>query len=237
MRFECPLSKEELEKEYNELGIKKMTKKYNVCRQIIRRWIDENNIIRYGRKYKRKDLSNKVFGYLTPIRYCHWTEFNTPKCKTMWLCKCVCGNERLVDSHDLMYGLITSCGCKNGESLYKGVGNLSGSYYASLRKGAEIRNLTFNVSKEFLWDLFNKQNGKCALSGVDINLEKHFKNGKQTASLDRIDNKRGYEEDNVQWVHKNINLFKRGYDEKKLFDYCKKIYKTLRSKYGKDSET
>lgn len=232
---ECPISKEILENEYNELGIKNLTKKYNVCKQTIWKWLKYYNINRYGRKYIREDLSNRVFGDLTVIRYCHWKEFNTPKYKTMWLCKCSCGNERLVDSYQLTHGLITSCGCKNGEPLYKGVGDLSGAYYASLRKGAELRNLSFNVSKEFLWDLFNKQNGKCALSGVDIKLEKHFKGSNQTASLDRIDNKRGYEEDNVQWVHKKINLFKRGYDEQTLYDYCKKIYTTMRRKYGKIS--
>lgn len=236
MKKECPLSKEELEKEYNDIGIKKMTKKYNVCRQIIRRWIDENNIFRYGRNYKREDLSNKIFGYLTPIRYCHWSEFNTSKCKTMWLCKCVCGNERLVDSHDLKHGIITSCGCKNGDKVYKGYNDLSGTYYRTLINGAKIRNLEFNVSIEFLWDLYIKQNKKCALSGVDIKLERKFGHGKkQTASLDRIDNHKGYTEDNVQWVHKDINLFKRGYDEKILYDYCEKIYKTLEKKYGKNN--
>lgn len=232
MKKICPISKEELEKEYNEYGIKFLSQKYNVCTQIIRKWIDENNIFRYGRKYKREDLSNKRFGYLTAIRYCHWTEFNTPKNKTMWLCRCDCGKERLVDSADLRNLSITSCGCKNGDKVYKGYYDLSGTYYKSIINGAKIRNLDFDLSKEYLWELYIKQDKKCALTGLDIKLERRFGHGfTQTASLDRIDNSKGYIVGNVQWVHKSINFFKRGYSEDKLYKYCKLIYIKLKDKY------
>lgn len=232
----CPISRDELYNEYFSYGIKKLCEKYFVSKQTLWRWLDENNISRIKRKYKRKDLTNMKFGYLTVIRYCHWSEFNTRKDKTMWLCKCECGKERLVDSYSLTHNKIISCGCKNYEALYSGVGDLSGTYYNACKKGARLRNLDFNVSIDFLWDLYLKQNKKCALSGLDIVLEKQYKNNhkNQTASLDRIDSSKGYVEDNVQWVHRDLNFLKNNRNEKYLYDICLKIVNNLGEKYGKN---
>lgn len=221
----CPLTKQELENLYiNEcITIRELTKRFGVCKQTIWKWLEENNITRRNRIYTREDLSKSKFGYLQPIKYCHWSEYNTPKSKTMWLCKCDCGNERLVDSYDLRTNNIVSCGCKNGIALYNGVGNLSGTYYHTLVRGAKIRNLEFGVSKEFLWDLYIQQNGECALSGIKIELLKSYQPSKQTASLDRIDSTKGYIKGNVQWVYKDVNMMKGNRNEEYFIDLCKKI--------------
>ena len=44
-----------------------------------------------------------------------------------------------------------------------------------------------------------------------------------TASVDRIDPKRGYEEDNLQFVHKDVNLMKNRFDEPYFIEMCKLI--------------
>lgn len=68
-----------------------------------------------------------------------------------------------------------------------------------------------------MWELFLKQRGKCALTGEDLKLG--YKNN-QTASLDRIDNSIGYEKNNIQWVHKDINTkLKKYITEDKLKKY------------------
>ena len=41
-----------------------------------------------------------------------------------------------------------------------------------------------------------------------------------TASLDRIDSKKGYTIDNVQWVYKKINMMKQNYDQKEFVNLC-----------------
>jgi len=69
--------------------------------------------------------------------------------------------------------------------------------------------------------LFQKQNGKCALSGVEISLLK--KSGVSTASLDRVDSSKGYIKGNVQWVHKDVNFMKYNFDESYFLDMCKKV--------------
>ena len=70
---------------------------------------------------------------------------------------------------------------------------------------------------EYAWDLFLKQNRQCALTGLPLTIAMH---GNGNASLDRIDSLLGYEEGNVQWVHKHINLMKNALDENYFIKMC-----------------
>ncbi len=48
-------------------------------------------------------------------------------------------------------------------------------------------------------------------------------NSETSASLDRIDSSLGYIEENVQWVHKDVNMMKRIYDNNYFIKMCKLI--------------
>ena len=109
-----------------------------------------------------------------------------------------------------------------------GYEGLSGTHYLSIKFGAKRRNIGFDVTPKFLWELYLQQNKKCALSGEDIVLVNKIKDQNVdwsiiTASLDRIDSNQGYTTDNVQWVHKRINLLKNDFTEKELLYWAKKI--------------
>jgi hypothetical protein len=110
---------------------------------------------------------------------------------------------------------------ENGRRNFKGVGDLPLSYYSSLRRGANggkgRKPIEFDVSIQYLWDLYQAQNGICWLSLLPID----FKS--RTASLDRIDNSKGYIEGNVQWLHKDVNMMKRHYTQEYFLDLCDKI--------------
>lgn len=80
------------------------------------------------------------------------------------------------------------------------------------------KTLVLSVSIDDADELYQKQNFKCALSGLDID----FKN--RSASLDRIDSSRGYVEGNIQWVHKNVNLMKNCFEESYFIEMCRKVY-------------
>lgn len=60
-----------------------------------------------GKKNKFIDLTNKKFGKLTVIKKDH----STAKGDVYWLCKCDCGNHKVVRGANLRYGKIKSCGC------------------------------------------------------------------------------------------------------------------------------
>lgn len=71
------------------------------------------------------------------------------------------------------------------------IGELNIGKYNKIKQSAIKRKIEFNVSVDYLWNLFLKQNKRCAITNDVIH---DFK----TASLDRIDSSKGYIESNVQ---------------------------------------
>lgn len=128
-------------------------------------------------------------------------------------------------------GITKSCGCLKSETTvqknkrgFKGRGELSGTYFSQIRYQAKKRNLEFSITVDDLWDLFLAQKGKCAISGMDIFLTPGTKRGHPTsASLDRINSTKGYALNNVQWVHKHINIMKNSQSMEEFLYICKKI--------------
>ena len=127
--------------------------------------------------------------------------------------RCTCGSvtEHLLPYHH--YIDKQSLGCRECSKHFtnKGVGEISGSFWALVKSGALKRNIPFELDINDAWNLYLKQKGLCAISGVDISFAPttNKKDRKyQTASLDRIDSSKGYTINNVQWVHKDVNIMK-----------------------------
>lgn len=116
--------------------------------------------------------------------------------------------------------------CREQNPAWKGYGDISGGLFANIKRSADLRKLAFEIDMEFLDELFKIQNGKCVLSGIEITLPKsdeHRTTGESTASLDRIDSNVGYTKENVQWVHKRINIMKQNLQEDEFLYLCKLI--------------
>ena len=64
---------------------------------------------------KVKDLTGMKFGRLTVIKRHGYMYKN----KIAWLCKCDCGNEKVVIGDSLKRGLVRSCGCLHSEKWNK----------------------------------------------------------------------------------------------------------------------
>lgn len=78
---------------------------------------------------------------------------------------------------------------------------------ASAKQRAKKRGLAFDLTSSFLEELWNKQGGKCALTGIPFKLDEDKANG-YGPSLDKIDPKGGYTQDNVQWLLGLVNTMK-----------------------------
>lgn len=79
-----------------------------------------------------------------------------------------------------------------------------------------IRKIEFNLTIEYLWNLYITQNRKCAITGNELpNILE--------ASLDRIDSSKGYIEGNVQWVTVQANKCKHILSMSELYEFAKKV--------------
>ena len=81
---------------------------------------------------------------------------------------------------------------------------------------AERRNIVFDITIEYLYELYIQQNKKCYFTDIDIFLNKKDCN----ASVDRIDSNIGYKIDNIIWVYKPINNMKNDFEIKRFIEIC-----------------
>ena len=131
----------------------------------------------------------------------------TYKDQTLWLCECQkCG--ALSNRQNRYFRkdrpVPTQCiKCKgNLHAHFKGHGEIPASYFSRVEKQAKDRDYICEVTIEYLWELFVKQERKCYITGLPLS----FKDS--TASLDRVDNTKGYIKGNVAFCHKEINRMK-----------------------------
>jgi hypothetical protein len=118
--------------------------------------------------------------------------------------------------------------------LWKGYEEITGSYFKTIKNRAKLKNQEFSITIKEIWELYLKQDKKCALSGIPIYFQKIAGDKyrqEQTASLDRIDSSKGYIQGNIQWVHKDINKMKNTLDEHIFIKLCNEV-----SNYNKIKE-
>ena len=143
------------------------------------------------------------------------------------LWKCQCGKEVIKTLYSVMKGLSKSCGCLKSQRIreknsnWRGYGELPGDHWTRIKNAAKERKLKFEISIDYVWDLFLKQNRLCALTKQPLMFDIRNKNG--TASLDRINSSLGYVKGNVQWIHKDINIMKQAFTQDYYIKICRQV--------------
>lgn len=194
---------------------------------------------------KISDLRGLKWNNLTAIAPAEQpNHISRQKPNQFWLFQCDCGNIKILDPKDVRRtrNPTQSCGCIKQQMIkdrkpryYKDTAfeQISDNYmkYQILNgesKGTRcLRGIKFNLSKKDLWDLWEKQQGKCAYTGLDllVNFTSTTSYSECTASLDRIDSSKGYDIDNVEWVHKKINIMKNKFTKTDFIVFCKLVTK------------
>lgn len=158
--------------------------------------------------------------YFKDVKNVKYVRKDRKKQHTIAKAKCHCGSIFEVELSRLHK--YKSCGCNRKSKRIK---TLSQAYLNTVKYSALIRTLDFNITLEQVWELYEKQDKKCALSGLEIVFDLSREKGyNQTASIDRIDSTKGYTLDNIQIIHKDINRMKSDLDQNQFFDYIKLIY-------------
>lgn len=195
----------------------------------IRKWLREKGLLRTISQSKRLRGTNQPGLKKGKLTLLHRVR-NGENPKWIWVCKCDCGKTKSIPEQRLNGSSpVKSCGCMMNPAgkinrSWRGCEELSASLFNSYIRNAESRGLSFDITIWDAWNLFENQNRKCALTGVPLRFATTAHGSDGNASLDRIDSCKGYSIDNVQWVHKWVNILKSGLNDKDLFRIVKAIY-------------
>ena len=146
------------------------------------------------------DLTGQKFGRLVVIKRAANTKNNCAH----WLCKCDCGNEKVILSSSLIQGNTKSCGClakesskkrmtemRNPDKLSKGEAEFN-RIYAYLKRNAKRRDLTFRLTKDEVGNLTSRNCHYCNSPPEQRYTKARANGGYKRNGIDRYDNDVGY---------------------------------------------
>lgn len=99
-------------------------------------------------------------------------------------------------------------------------------YIKNVIKNSKKRNQIYDVNLEYLSEVWKKQNGICPFTKQKLELRTHSNKEKAnpySASLDRIDNSKGYIKGNVRFVCLMYNYARNNFSDDEVIDFCKKV--------------
>lgn len=97
------------------------------------------------------------------------------------------------------------------------------SWFNKFKVSAETRGLEWILSMDDVADLYEKQKGKCALTGWDITFPDIGHPSFFSCSIDRIQNNIGYTKENIQLVEGRVNMIKNKYTQEFFLEVCKAV--------------
>lgn len=177
---------------------------------------------------KETKLQGKEFGKLKVIEFDKIINHHA-----YFKCICKCGQRKTISGTNLISNKIRSCGCirfLNTTHKY-----MTGNEFSSVRTRARLRNKEFSITIEDIDNLYIKQNGKCALTGIDITFNTCKKLGtakivRGNASVDRKDSTKGYTVENIQLVDKDVNFAKQAKSDEDFIKMCELVVNFNRKK-------
>lgn len=147
----------------------------------------------------------------------------------LWKCSCSCGKVKLIRGDLIKHGGVKSCGCKVRAGINHhrktGYGKIGGTFWSKIISHAIERGKEFKITVKEAWELFEKQNGECPLTGIALVFPTNMKAkmSEYNMSLDRIDSSKGYIEGNVQWVYKPAQFMKHTLSQQEFINLCIKV--------------
>jgi hypothetical protein len=188
---------------------------------------------------KRADFTGKTFGKLIVIERTSKPE-NSNKKDRFWLCKCECGNIKVVSSYNLRSGVVKSCGCLISETA-KETGRKNAidrkpynvlpfgeaalnSKYRGYQNNAKSRGHSFELTIEEFFDLSQQVCYYCGSEPSSVSKNYYGKGDFIYNGIDRWNNSIGYKKENCVPCCGTCNYMKRTLSGEEFYKQINKIF-------------
>lgn len=92
--------------------------------------------------------------------------------------------------------------------------------YNAARNRSTRKGMDFDITTDYLLELWERQNGTCFYTGVPMTIDRNDNNA---LSIDRIDSSKGYTRDNVVLVCSSINVMKNSHSIDEFINLCRSV--------------
>ena len=173
---------------------------------------------------KRIDLAGQRFGRLVVLG-----RVGTIRGRSAWECVCDCGNTTTVASDLLIRGDTQSCGCLRRDLIRRrrkanGVSSRN-QVLSRYRNNAKVRGYSWGLSDKQVFDLFSQPCAYCGAAPGNVFHSRHSTGDFIYSGIDRVDNNRGYEPDNVVPCCGTCNKAKHTMGEEELLESVARVYR------------
>lgn len=174
--------------------------------------------------------SGKVYGKLTVLNKWRSVQSKSGLYNIEWFCECSCGNKKWLKGSNLRANRVHSCGCLRRENpnwgqkpIEKDSKYFFKNWFNIWERKSTLAGKIFTLTLEELDLIYEKQKGLCFYTGEELILANSARNCmKETnISIDRIDNDKGYELDNIVLCSKMVNISRNTYTQQEFITMCR----------------
>lgn len=125
---------------------------------------------------------------------------------------------------------IKNFGTKSNRDPSKILGHTNADEYTGFRKFIRLSKRRSNIKEQncdldllYIKNLWEQQNGICPITGWKLLLKERKECLPNQASLDRIDNTKGYIKGNVRFVSLIANYCRNNFTDEQMLDFCSAV--------------
>jgi hypothetical protein len=172
-------------------------------------------------KYNMIDLICEYCGKDFQRRECEVNGVKRSRGQAVFCCSKECANKR---SEHILYEYHYPNETEKEKKFKPLLQRTQNTHKDRKRVNPRFKDMDYDLTIDYIAELWEQQNGKCYFSGIDLEITKYYHKRSPIspfqASIDRIDNNKGYIQGNIRIVSVIANFAKNRFSDEELIAFC-----------------